>query len=177
MTPCTSVSSELWDWLADGDAHPDARAIRDHLDGCAACRAEADRLRGLRAGLKGLRETPAAGFEARLRERLAAERAAPAPAGRVVRVPVWRRPLALVASGAAAVLVLGLAGGRFGGPAAPDGAGVAPAPAVGARVAALPQPTGVLGERDWQPEDSLAGGAADPSSREAGTPVSAPRTP
>ena len=182
MIDCNLVLSELWDWLADRDSHPLTRDIQDHLTACPACRGEADATRGLRASLKETPEPPSAGFDERLRRRLAAAGApvggAAAPAGRTVKVDFWRRPLALVATGAAAVLLIGLATDRLGGPQAlPGAAGTlaetpAAAPSAPLRAAGDPAPIGVVGDRAWNDGDSLSAGAADPAHAEPLHPVS-----
>ena len=191
MIDCKTVLSEIWDWLAEQDAHPLSRDIRTHLDACPGCRAEADTTDGLRVTLKASPERPSEGFDERLRKRLEqagipatgipatgipatgipATGAEPVRTGRVVKVDFWKRPLALVATGAAAVLLIGLAADRVGGPAAPPGAPgiVASAPAAGAaalRTVADPAPIGVLGDRAWVEEDSLAAKPSDPASAE-----------
>lgn len=177
MMDCKQVLSELWDWLADEEAHPETHALNEHLEVCPACRAEASALRRLKGALREQRPLPEDGFDERLRRRLA-EAGAPvvaketdSPMGKVVRASFWRRPLALVATGAAAVLVLGLAAGRLGdgsGPLGPTAGGLA---APGAATAAA-DPVGVVAERAWGAEDSLRAGGVEPGTAEPLVPVS-----
>lgn len=55
--PCPPV--ELLSGLVDGDLDlEEARMVREHLDGCPACRETLVELRGIRAGLASLRDTP-----------------------------------------------------------------------------------------------------------------------
>jgi hypothetical protein len=185
MIDCNRVLQDLWDWLADPDAHPDNLPIREHLEHCAACASEAKGVGQLRAALGQLRESPAAGFEARLRERLrtledAPRELRPAAEARVVAVSFWRRPLALVATGAAAVLVLGLTAGRFGTepglPGAAEGV-IATAEPVSSP-APVAAPIGVVSDRAWQPGDSLEHPASgDPRAADPLTPVSSATSP
>jgi anti-sigma factor RsiW len=102
--------------LLDGALPPGRAAeVRDHLAGCAACRAEAKRLGAGLAALAALAPAPelppffTARFEARLRE----ERARPRGLGARVRAALerWtprRRLLALGGAAAAALAVAGL---------------------------------------------------------------------
>jgi hypothetical protein len=134
MIDCQRVLSELWDWLADPERHPEHRPIREHLEQCASCRDAAEEVRALRSSLKGLADQPDEDFEAGLRARLSSLSAGAADplGGRFAPDPFleggegeasfhqealvvdrrlrafWLRPLGLVATGAVAALVLGM---------------------------------------------------------------------
>lgn len=138
MMNCETVLSELWDWHASQDSHPDHPRIAQHLKACPACRAQADQVSELRGCLKQLPRDPGPAFETGLRERLACLAAGlpdplagrfavdpfledAAPAGSATgegktallvdrrRRAAWLvKPLGLVAAGAAAAILLGL---------------------------------------------------------------------
>jgi len=104
---CNEVRNRLGA-LLDDELAPEARTALDrHLQGCAGCRAELDRLARLDAELDLVpRIEPNPFFLTRLRQRVADERAAP-------RRGRW--PRAAVLSGVAAGLLLAaLAGSRLG---------------------------------------------------------------
>lgn len=170
MINCEQVLQEYWNWIENPDAHPDSLPIREHLEHCSSCAAAGEEIRQLRSALHEVRDTPSAGFEARLRERLDAVRAGeqetdqPANVIRMDRSSFWKRPLALVATGAAAVLLIGL----IGPDREEEGLPGLDAPVPGRMTAA-----GVQAEREWQVEDSLRGPASvDQESREDVIPVS-----
>ncbi len=105
---CEQFAEHIADHLA-GSLPPAASAeFQAHLAGCAACRAEAENLRGLWAGLGLIREAaPGRALRSRFYQSLEAYRhgltAAPPPAQRAW----WRPQFAL----AAAMLVVGVAAG------------------------------------------------------------------
>ncbi len=202
MISCQTVSNEAWDWLLQGSAHPLDCSLRDHLSGCAACRQQIEEIGRLRAGLGSLTEVAPTGFEASLHQRLERLRSegvdpqagrfeedpflaeAAAPVALVVdrRSPLWWRPLALVATGAVAVLVLGLVT-RWSGQT-PTGQPVEsaasltePAPVVDTLAVPVLDPTtdsartGLLAERPYDEPDSSRDAARRPEAREKLTPV------
>lgn len=198
MIPCQTVSDHLWDWLQEGAGHPLHSEMDGHLATCAPCRAHRDAVATLRSTLKATAVPAPAGFAEGLRARLAEARPdarfepdpwleeAAEPAAVVVdrRHPSWWRPLALVAGGAAAVLVFGLLTRQ---PAGTPGSAVAPgatvveqgapapaptdstAPGVASGTDAVPE-TGLLAERPYE-EDSSQAPSRLPEGRERLTPV------
>jgi len=189
MIDCQHLVSEWWEWRREGSAHPLDLSIRDHLERCDHCRRETARLAEACSLLPGLRRSPDADFRAGLDVRLSALRAGrPDPGGgrfeadpfleSVVPEPRpgqvidlrsrshWRRPLVLVATGAAAVLLVAQVArwtGEGGSPAGPPTAVVAETPAaVPDTPDSLKGPgetdarTGILADRPWQEEDSAA---------------------
>lgn len=95
--------------LLDGALTPARRAeVEAHLGGCAACRAERDRLAGALALLGALPAPPEPSpfFAARLAARLAAEPAPPAGLLGWLRASRWR--LAVPAAGLAAAAAVAL---------------------------------------------------------------------
>jgi anti-sigma factor RsiW len=102
----THVADELTA-LLDGALEPAARAaVEAHLAGCAACRAERDRLAGLLATLGRLPAAPEPSptFDARL----AARQASQPPRGLLGRLQAWRWRLALPVGGLAAAALAGV---------------------------------------------------------------------
>lgn len=97
-------------------------AVRAHLDGCAACRAELAELEPL-VGLLGAVDPehfetpphPPAGLGLRIREAVASE-----ARGGVVRLPARRARALRLGLVAAAVVAVGLAGGLVGRSTAPE---------------------------------------------------------
>ncbi|MFA7330852.1 MAG: hypothetical protein WC326_07250 [Candidatus Delongbacteria bacterium] len=202
MIPCQTVSNEAWDWLLQASAHPLDAELRDHLAGCAACSLQVEEIGRLRAGLGSLAEVAPTGFEGSLQQRLEhlrttgvdpqagrfeedpflAEAAPPEALLVERRSPLWWRPLALVATGAAAVLVLGLvtrwSGQSPAGLPVESAARLAePTPVVdsllapGVDPAADPAQTGLLAERPYDEPDSSRDAARRPEAREKLTPV------
>ncbi len=186
MTDCQFVLDSLWDWLAEGDLHPEAHRINHHLEQCTNCAQEAGALRSLRSGLKDLRETAPRGFEDRLQVRLnevrfaerQSTRSAPGkPAGLAARrINVWARRFTLVAAGAAAVLLVSLIRSGFT-PLEQQGLAEAPvdpparseSPAAGSNLAQ--DRVGLLEDREYSEQDSMASESRDsvsqPGEREA----------
>ena len=89
----------------DRRSAPDARSRLDaHLAGCADCRCQLEEMRALGNVLNEWTPAPvSAGFEARLRARIAEEQ--PAPRGRFVLRPAFAMGLAAVAALAVAVML------------------------------------------------------------------------
>jgi hypothetical protein len=201
MIPCQTVSEHLWDWLHEGAGHPLHSELDAHVAGCATCRAQRDTTAALRSTLKATAMSAPPGFAERLQADLAQTRPAsrfepdpwleeaPEPAAAVLvdrRHPAWWRPLALVAGGAAAVLVFGLFTRRplppaglapTSGSALVEQAAPAPSPAdsatrqMAAATAADPE-TGLLAERPYE-EDSSKARSRQPEGPERLTPVGA----
>jgi hypothetical protein len=198
MIPCQTVSDHLWDWLQEGAGHPLHSELDTHLSTCAPCRARRDTLATLRSTLKATAQSAPAGFAQRLQARLSdprpdarfqpdpwlEEREEPAAVLVDRRHPAWWRPLALVAGGAAAVVLFGLFTRQPAGtPGGVPGTGsavverTAPAPTsgdsvpqgLGAGTATDPE-TGLLAERPYE-EDSSQARARLPEGRERLTPV------
>lgn len=202
MITCQTVSEELWDWLRNDAAHPLDADLSRHVAGCAECRRLAAETRLLLPDLATLRLQAPLGFEASLQTRLEhlqrtgqdpaaarfesdpwLEESEPEAAGLVVdrRSPAWWRPLGLVATGAIAVLLIGLVA-RWQS-TSPAGV-VAPASSV-ARVGETPLPsvdppavsvkvdekTGLLAERPYQDPDTNRREDSNPAARERLTPV------
>lgn len=151
MISCQTVSDNLWDWLHDGAGHPLHSELDAHVAGCDGCRAHREAVAALRSTMGSLREPAPAGFAEALQARLAAgmedsrfeadpwlDRSTPPAQATLVdrRHPAWWRPVALVATGAAAVLVFGLVA-RW--QTAPEGA--APGPALPTAELAVPEAT------------------------------------
>jgi hypothetical protein len=164
MINCDKVLADLWDWLADKEAHPDYKPIKEHLEQCAGCAQESEQILMLRSTLKEISHQPSAGFEERLKQKLhQAEQDIPAghdienaekPAARIFKVN-WKRAVGLMAAGAAAVLIIGI--GRND----PGVTGSNPEFADSSPVQKVEKTSGVIAERDWMPEDSLNNSATD----------------
>jgi anti-sigma factor RsiW len=105
VTHPTEALTALLDGALTSARHAEVTA---HLAGCAACRAERDRLAGALALLGALPRPPEPSpfFATRLAARLAAE-AAPAP-GLVTRLQAWRWRLAVPVAGLAAAAAVAL---------------------------------------------------------------------
>lgn len=117
---CVQVRRALSAYL-DGEL-PESRrqAVAAHLEGCAACRAEHEALAATWDALLLSPEAPAApGFEARLRERIAAGEEAPPTLSERLRGAFWTPARRLALSGALAGIVAGWMLGRAPAPAAP----------------------------------------------------------
>lgn len=156
-------SEHLWDWLADGPGHEHHTRLQALLASDAGCASEHRAALALKAGLKGGQEPAPAGFEARLKARLADTLAAEQPAPVLVTPPasLWRRGPLLVLGGVAAVMAFALVGtwqAETPGPDSPATAVVEPAAGTAPAVTAPEQPTtGLLAERDFQQgRDSVA---------------------
>jgi hypothetical protein len=199
MIPCQTVSDHLWDWLQDGAGHPLHDELDAHVAGCAGCGARMQSAVALRSTLKSLTDPAPEGFAERLQARLASgggdsgfepdpwleEGESPAPQALVVdrRHPAWWRPVALVASGAAAVLVFGLLArwqATPNGPALPSALPMAEQAAPPAHgdstrdsleaVDPVTAETGLLAERPYE-GDSSQSRNRQPEGRERLTPV------
>lgn len=71
---CEDVSRELIAYLDRRTNSAERRLVEDHLQDCADCRARAEELRGVWSALEELPAIePSLGFDARVRERVAAE--------------------------------------------------------------------------------------------------------
>jgi anti-sigma factor RsiW len=107
---CEEVSNELMSYL-DGHASAGARrCIEDHLAGCAACRTRAEEFRKLWSVLDDAPAIePSFGFDARLRQRIAAEPQRPRFFG---FVPHPRLALSMALLAAMLVLVVKLPTGN-----------------------------------------------------------------
>jgi anti-sigma factor RsiW len=132
MTHCDELRDALAAEIA-GECEPDTRpALAAHLDGCPACAAERDRLRGALAILRA-EEVPDPGalywasFDARLRARIDAARTGARRRGRVLAAAAV---LATCAIGLG--VMLRQAGRPLGSPGAPGGRPAAPAADTGA---------------------------------------------
>ena len=149
MMDCKKVREEVWDWLIDGEDHPDAQEIKGHLKQCTGCSDDRQQVECIKGVLHDLGDRAPAGLHERLHARiqqLDQEQQAPH------RVQVWQRwlrPAAYLASGAAAVLIVGLM-------LAPDRPGTQ-----------LPGANGLIAERQYTEEDSLNAGLQDPAMEDA----------
>jgi len=113
---CERVREEFVERLAGTLDTSEARRIDDHLAGCAACRAETDRLRSLWEELGSLTPAATVGHAASRVERLIDARARPGGAG-VSATGTSARPsivphTALMSTAIAASLLVGLILGR-----------------------------------------------------------------
>jgi anti-sigma factor RsiW len=109
MNPCETLAAELWDWLEAPDTHPQNQEIQQHLQSCSSCQAQLAEIKALRGTLSQLSDRPSAEFDANLNRALEAERAGEEfQLHRLPQKSFWKRPLSLVALGAAAVLLVGL---------------------------------------------------------------------
>ncbi len=109
MNPCETLAAELWDWLEAPDTHPQNQEIQQHLADCASCQAQLEEIKALRGTLSQLKEKPSTAFDQRLKAALEAERAGDDfQLHALPQKGFWKRPLSLVALGAAAVLLVGL---------------------------------------------------------------------
>jgi len=71
---CEEVSRELIEYLDRRADSAERREVEDHLAGCAACRKRAEEFRGIWSVLDELPAVePSFGFDARVRQRVAAE--------------------------------------------------------------------------------------------------------
>ena len=71
---CEEVSKELVGYLGKDANSAQQREIEDHLAGCAACRKRAEEFRGIWSVLDEVPAVePSFGFDARVRQRIAAE--------------------------------------------------------------------------------------------------------
>jgi len=191
---CEHLESELWAWQDNPPAHPSHEAMQAHLAQCAPCRASLERLRELKSALRGLHDTPDAGFEARLAQAIQQSEPSAYPADPFLEEDAsatpeavvvdrrarhfWMRPVALVAAGAVAAVLIGLVG-RWTAPGTlPVAQRSAPAleaeaslsPPSPAGQAAEDQREGILAERKWE-EDSTRAQATRPDAPERLTPV------
>jgi anti-sigma factor RsiW len=103
---CEEVSNELMAYI-DGRVKSDARrGIEAHLAGCAACRTRADEFRKVWTALdEAPAIEPSFGFDARLRQRIAAE---PRRSGFFSFVPQPRLALSMALLAALTVLIVKL---------------------------------------------------------------------
>ena len=101
---CERMESQLIAYLDGRASASDRREVDQHLAACAACRARVEGFRGL---FKVLEETPApepsAWFDARLRQRIAAE----PPPGLWLRLAAWL-PQPRLALASLMLIVLGI---------------------------------------------------------------------
>jgi hypothetical protein len=142
LKTCKEILALLW------DRHFQSAELQEeidmHLDACPPCNSEAGKIEQTRVALKSLSETPSQSFDARLSDAIQVERESAA----VIKTSsaFWKRPLLIMATGAAAVFVFALLSGS---------------PFEEKELAELPTPlsaqseTGLLADREWQDSDSL----------------------
>jgi hypothetical protein len=165
MTNCKFVLDNYWD-LKDCEA-AEQSAIQDHLDSCASCRDECSGVDALQKGLKGLPTQPSSDFNDRLHRHLQDEGFGEATVLRP-SASFWKRPLALVATGVAAVFVFALIS-RYPANSELNTADL--------NVKTEPVQVGLLAEREWQESDSMNDSSIETGQFENLSPVSATSAP
>ncbi len=151
MMKCKKVREEVWDWLIDGDDHPEAQEIKGHLDQCKGCSNDRQQVECIKGVLHELGDRAPSNLHERLHARIQQldQEAHSQARTRGTGWQRWLRPAAYLASGAAAVLVVGL----FVAPQQPT--------------SILPGASGVIAERQYNENDSLNAAPHDPALEDA----------